>query len=820
MSQYKWFAVVFESFVFMVFSLAFFALSLASASENGYYLVSTWQKDFTGSPSTDGSADVLNEFFSSQSLGSGGKEGAGIDRAGNYVVNGTVVKRYGLGQTVLTDPQTEVRRWPLTFAAGHPYYSACPSGPQAWGKLQGGDWKSFVAQVPAVHLDLKNTSDEVLARSVLVVESLSPGHLPVVLSGFKHLSLLGLVVRKSGVLLIDDEDLDLRVHFITVESGGLLQAGSHHDDDYRFQSKLTITLVHSDDYASTPVTASQYSKEMLHPGVTMQGPGSDFTDFAGGKGHNWGGTKCVLISFNGNLQLNGAVPALVEYKNTWTAAEHDSSGAQIKDWDVEIAPLTTGNNSLWPGAYPMVWARLRTPGALRGSTTIALELLDFNAQSVLQGRTWHTGDQILITTKTSQFTDSTQAIGMPRVWMNHPEGSADNQANTEANLKFKPLLGGNKDGEVGVEVATIAGLDSNGVITLQRPLVFDHVSSDVELRNEKGRILNVRTRLHVGWLSRRIIITSLRSSGGGGCNGLPSTTPNPINGPQGQVVPNIGKGSESNEVYARCYANVTDTAYVGPEPPDPNPRGHWMFGTTNLTGCNSIWGGQVVFRYGSSGSLDGTELTGMGMSGNFGLPGQYAVHFHLAGFAKSFRDYLPALAKDQDWSRELRVVNCAIWRAYMRWITVHGASEVEIRNNVGFLTYGSGYFVEDGTEIHNIFDHNMGIMALTAVRNAYWNPSPIYPIVSTDYGPMSVFWFKNNMNIFTRNVMAHCPTPVIGVWYVPQRIGKLRGPSSICIGSELLGLPALASEDSGSILTILFLIYIKSLNRVLNHEKK
>jgi hypothetical protein len=182
--------------------------------------------------------------------------------------------------------------------------------------------------------------------------------------------------------------------------------------------------------------------------------------------------------------------------------------------------------------------------------------------------------------------------------------------------------------------------------------------------------------------------------------------------------------------------------------------------------------------------------------GNFGTMGQYAIHFHLAGYAKSFRGYLPVNAKARGYSRELRVVSCSIWRTYVRWITIHGAMEVEIRNNVAFLTYGSGFFVEDGTEVHNVFDHNMGIMAMTAVQNAYWNPGPIYPYVSSDYGPMSVFWFKNNQNVCTRNVMANCPTPVLGVWYVPQKIGRLRGPSAVCIGSELLGLPAIASESS------------------------
>ncbi len=93
--------------------------------------------------------------------------------------------------------------------------------------------------------------------------------------------------------------------------------------------------------------------------------------------------------------------------------------------------------------------------------------------------------------------------------MDHQEGSSDYLDNLEANVKFKPLLGGNKDGDVGVEIASIASVDTNGVITLQRPLVFDHISKDAELRNEKGRLLHVHTRLHIGWLSRRITITSL-----------------------------------------------------------------------------------------------------------------------------------------------------------------------------------------------------------------------------------------------------------------------------------------------------------------------
>jgi len=48
--------------------------------------------------------------------------------------------------------------------------------------------------------------------------------------------------------------------------------------------------------------------------------------------------------------------------------------------------------------------------------------------------------------------------------------------------------------------------------------------------------------------------------------------------------------------------------------------------------------------------------------------------------------------------------------------------------------------------------------------------------------------------MFTRNVACCSPPPVIAVWYVPQLIGALRGPSSVCIGNEELDLPSIASE--------------------------
>lgn len=108
-----------------------------------------------------------------------------------------------------------------------------------------------------------------------------------------------------------------------------------------------------------------------------------------------------------------------------------------------------------------------------------------------------------------------------------------------------------------------------------------------------------------------------------------------LNGPQGVIEPNFGKdGSKPNvpnEVYTRCYNKSNRMAgweqqYAGNEQPVQDVRGHWMLGTVGLLGCNAIWGGQQIFRYGygASVSLDGVEVTKMGTAGNFGNMGQYA----------------------------------------------------------------------------------------------------------------------------------------------------------------------------------------------------
>ena len=52
-----------------------------------------------------------------------------------------------------------------------------------------------------------------------------------------------------------------------------------------------------------------------------------------------------------------------------------------------------------------------------------------------------------------------------------------------------------------------------------------------------------------------------------------------------------------------------------------------------------------------------------------------------------------------------------------RWITVHGTQGVPVARNVGYLSIGHGFYLEDAVETDNKFYSNLGIFARAAVEN-------------------------------------------------------------------------------------------------------
>ncbi len=153
------------------------------------------------------------------------------------------------------------------------------------------------------------------------------------------------------------------------------------------------------------------------------------------------------------------------------------------------------------------------------------------------------------------------------------------------------------------------------------------------------------------------------------------------------------------------------------------------------------FGGHIMVMSGSSAYLSGVELTRMGQ---YAIKGRYPFHWHLAGDIQG--QYIR---------------NSAIHDSYNRCITVHGSHNGLIDDNVCFKHVGHGFFLEDGIEQGNVFNHNLGLWTIRppsedALLESDWRTGP-----ASD-GP-STFWISNGNNVFTNNSAAG--SDGLGYWY-------------------------------------------------------
>lgn len=719
----------------------------------------------------------------------------GRNKSGDLVDgNGTVI------ESGLKTAQ-DLGKYLLTYPLGHPYYKK-----GSFGYLNCYDWSNQMeryTQLSSIGLDLKNASDK-----VLIIENNDSKQYPIVID--IDLNVKGIVVRHGGILLVAGKDINIRTEFMLVESGGLFQAGSTWYPGYRFKNRLTITLTNpTSGYKFMGVVASQYSYQVYFPGVTIfpDKTTNDFTDHMGDTMvfSNTFGAKSIAAGFNGSYHFAGEISVPKPYYGTWSVFDNNTN-EQIVDESRLLTYFDPTNDDAKKTAklvniateYPNTWIRLKNGKYNQGSSIIYIDPRDASSDYLSN---WLPGSKIVITAKTDTYTSTKDIIGMVPIWLDHDD-TPNQQANQQANDKY---MSGKTSG---VEVATIKSIDGTGKIILQSPLKFNHDSRQVVLDNGKKQI-RIDTNLHVGLLTRNILITSERNKTAEqtpGCNiwhtNLRSNPVDEFKGPGGSIYCNY-KGASNGQV-TNCYTNrTTDEAwFCGNNPANEKyiqtPTGHWILGTSGQTGCNAIQGGSTMFRYGSSVCIDSVEMKYMGQPANFGTIARYAIHFHLMGWVKTFRGYLPKDNDDSDldFRREGIVANSSLWCVPTRWLVLHGTSEATIRNNVGFICYGSGYFVEDGTEMHNTFDHNAAICCLPSRINEYWNPLPIYSNTASDLTVPSCYWYKNNQTVSIRNLGCCSPMSVIHTWSVAQNISGLRGPSSVCIGSEVLGLPAIGTQDN------------------------
>jgi hypothetical protein len=140
--------------------------------------------------------------------------------------------------------------------------------------------------------------------------------------------------------------------------------------------------------------------------------------------------------------------------------------------------------------------------------------------------------------------------------------------------------------------------------------------------------------------------------------------------------------------------------------------------------------GHTMYHHGSTGSISYAEFRKLGKPG---VLGRYSLHYHLVS----------------DSMRGSYVVGASIWDSGNRWLTVHGTNYLVVRDCVGYQSLGHGFFLEDGTEVFNVFDRNLAVQA--------FNTKPLpKQIIPFDKNDGSGFWWANSRNTFTRNVAAEC----------------------------------------------------------------
>lgn len=140
--------------------------------------------------------------------------------------------------------------------------------------------------------------------------------------------------------------------------------------------------------------------------------------------------------------------------------------------------------------------------------------------------------------------------------------------------------------------------------------------------------------------------------------------------------------------------------------------------------------GHTMYHAHSQGSISYAEFRHLGKRDTLG---RYSLHFHLVG----------------DTMRGSSVIGASIWDSHNRWLTIHGTNHLVVRDCVGYKSIGHGYFLEDGTEINNVLDGNLAVMALAGKPQQR-------QVIPFDNNDGAGFWWANCRNAFINNVAAEC----------------------------------------------------------------
>ena len=186
--------------------------------------------------------------------------------------------------------------------------------------------------------------------------------------------------------------------------------------------------------------------------------------------------------------------------------------------------------------------------------------------------------------------------------------------------------------------------------------------------------------------------------------------------------------------------------------PDTDTTEHDHFPPTK----NNYFGGHTIVRQGFTNyQVKGVEFSRLGQGG---VIGHYPVHFHMARKTPQ-----PADLTQMPYLRD-----SSIHESMTRWITVHATQGMTIARNVGFLSIGHGFYLEDATEVNNKLYANLGVSVIAAVQSDMLNPRNTPGILAapgggvtgdlmpyrSDWNHPTAFWIMNGWNDFQYNMAA------------------------------------------------------------------
>eukprot|EP00040_Diaphanoeca_grandis_P004673 m.29668 g.29668 ORF g.29668 m.29668 type:complete len:4542 (+) comp16144_c0_seq1:223-13848(+) len=120
--------------------------------------------------------------------------------------------------------------------------------------------------------------------------------------------------------------------------------------------------------------------------------------------------------------------------------------------------------------------------------------------------------------------------------------------------------------------------------------------------------------------------------------------------------------------------------------------------------------------------VENTELRHCGQAG---VEGRYCMHFHVTDDNPAPYSYIKSNS---------------IHHSFQRATTIHKTHHALVQNNVAYHVMGHTYFVEDGDEMYNTFDGNIGIFT-----------RPSHMALKSDTGP-ATFWTAIPDNYWRNNI--------------------------------------------------------------------